>query len=449
MTYFLLESPFFPILFLLGALLLTTTNSALLHLGKFRSKEFLKSSQGPIFFFRPILKRFFKLNEWSNLYFCISFSKHIYELAYAITSFFFLLSRIPQLQSLAVQELTHESWPLLFLSGGAIIALSVILDFLARLAGNLLSRPLLKLTSPLASCYLLFLFPFVGLLLKLTRILIHKTQSGDEGEAVTDRSKLREMIRESELHHHLDSSDQKLISSCINFKERVAKEVMVPRVDIFSIENTTSIQEAAKAFSQEGYSRIPIFKHSLDHIIGVALYKDLLECFLDPSQDFNAPIETIASGVIYAPEKKKISQLLQEFRNKQIHMAIIVDEYGGTEGIVTIEDILEELVGEIEDEYDVDEGEEYWELPNGSWIVDAKMTLIDIENHLGIKIPESPEYETIGGYVFHYAGTIPSKGWKLSRDEFDLEVLSSNERSLKKIKLTPRNLPKSHEGGNE
>ena len=444
MTHYFIESPLIPILLLLGSLFLTTLSSAVLHLGKFKSKELLRSKRRPRLFFQPILHRFFRLHDWSNLYFCISFSKHIYKLAYAISSFFYLISALPGLHHLVGQGPSKEDWGPLFLGGSSIIAVSVILDFLMRLIGKLWSKSLLRIAAPFASAYLLILFPLVGLLLKLTHVLIRKTHTEEEGELVTDRSKIREMIRESELQHYLDPSDQKLISSFVNFKERVAKEVMVPRVDIFSIENTTPIKEAAKLFAEEGYSRIPIYKESLDQIIGVALYKDLLECFVKPNQDLNAPIETIASDVIYTPEKKKIPQLLQEFRNQQIHMAIIVDEYGGTEGIVTIEDILEELVGEIEDEYDIDETEEYWELPNGCWVVDAKMTLIDIENQLGIKIPESPEYETIGGYVFHYAGTIPAKGWKLSRDEFDLEVLSSNERSLQKIKIIPRN-KSSHE----
>ena len=119
-------------------------------------------------------------------------------------------------------------------------------------------------------------------------------------------------------------------------------------------------------------------------------------------------------------------------------MAIIVDEYGGTEGIVTIEDILEELVGEIEDEYDIGEDAEYSEIPGGGWVVDAKMSILDIEQQIGIQIPPNHEYETVGGYVFHCAGTIPAKGWRLSHDDFDLEVLSSDERSLKKIKIIPR-----------
>jgi CBS domain containing-hemolysin-like protein len=140
--------------------------------------------------------------------------------------------------------------------------------------------------------------------------------------------------------------------------------------------------------------------------------------------------------VLYTPETKKISQLLQEFRSKQIHLAIVVDEYGGTEGIVTIEDILEELVGEIADEYDINEEVMYSAMPSGGWIVDAKMSILDIDEELGIKIPHSPEYDTIGGYIFHRAGSIPSKGWKIHQDEFGLEILSSNDRSIGKIKIT-------------
>jgi len=243
---------------------------------------------------------------------------------------------------------------------------------------------------------------------------------------LTDKTSLREFLRQSNL---IDSASQ--------FQERIAKEIMVPRVNLFALSADTSIREAAAFLAKEGYSRIPVYKETLDQITGVVLYKDLLTCYTT-HQNLDKSLDTIAKPVLFAPETKRVAALLQEFRSKQIHMAIIVDEYGGTEGIVTIEDILEELVGEIEDEYDID-GDPFVQLPDGSWIVDAKMSILDIETNLGVTIPPSPEYETIGGYVFHCAGSIPPKGWRLSHDAFDLEVLSSNERSLKKIKIVPRN----------
>lgn len=437
MTLFLLESPLIPLLFLLGAVALTGCSTALLHLGRFKSKEFFRSSSA--FFFRPLLKKLFPKNEWENLYFSISICKHICELGYATTSFFYVLSNFPHTQHIVLEPTSSADLPPLIAIAAAIISLSLVLDFLTRLIANLWSRVILQIFSPIASLFLFVLSPLIILFLKLTSGLLKRVSLEDE--LLTDKSKLREMIGESELQQHLDLSDQKLISSFVNFKERVAKEIMVPRVDIFSLAAETSIQEAARLFASEGYSRIPIYRETLDEIVGVVLYKDLLKCYVKEEAGLDQTLETISKPVLYAPENKKISQLLQEFRNQQIHMAIIVDEYGGTEGIVTIEDILEELVGEIEDEYDIDDDRQFWEIPTGGWIVDAKMSIIDIEEQLGVRIPPNPEYETIGGYVFHCAGTIPGKGWRISHDEFELEVLSSNERSLKKIKVIPRKKP--------
>jgi len=254
------------------------------------------------------------------------------------------------------------------------------------------------------------------------------------------RDKVYELLQETELGAYLDSTEQKFILSIVSFKERIAREVMVPRINIFSLSEDTPINEAAQSFLTEGYSRIPVYKDSVDNIIGVILYKDVLNIYIEQSDHSNkltSPIGKFVKSVLYTPETKKISHLLQEFRSKQIHLAIVVDEWGGTEGIVTIEDILEELVGEIADEYDIGQQAQFSVLPGGGWIIDAKMSIIDIQEELNIKIPDSPEYDTIGGYVFHRAGAIPSKGWKIHHDEFDLEVLSSSERSIEKIKITP------------
>ncbi len=175
--------------------------------------------------------------------------------------------------------------------------------------------------------------------------------------------------------------------------------------------------------------------------MGVILYKDVSNLLI-AQQETSATmtsqnIQKLIKPVVYAPETKKISALLQEFRLKQIHLAIVVDEYGGTEGIVTIEDILEELVGEIEDEYDINQTQMFSTLSTGGWIVMAKMNIIDIEGELGIKIPSSPDYDTIGGYIVHKAGSIPSEGWQIHHDDFELQVLSADERSIDKIKITP------------
>lgn len=377
-------------------------------------------------------------HEWENLYFSISLGKHVLQLGYAIAAFFFVVSTSPRLQEhLSALSSSHDWLPFLQIAG-VIIAISIGLDYCVRMAASLWSKHALQAASPIASLYLFLVFPLTGPLLLLGRGLLRKIPMEEEtAELLTDKEKLGEMIRESGLHQHFGVADQKWITNFVNFKERVAKEIMVPRVDLFALEADTPIREAAELFAKEGYSRIPVYRETLDQIVGVVLYKDLLKCYANAGASLSDTLNSIAKPVLYAPETKNVAGLLQEFRAKQIHMAIIVDEYGGTEGIVTIEDILEELVGEIEDEYDIGD-EQFWKLPDGAWVVDAKMSILDIETQMGVHIPPSPEYETIGGYVFHCAGTIPSKGWRLSHDAFDLEVLSSDERSLKKIKIVPR-----------
>jgi CBS domain containing-hemolysin-like protein len=249
------------------------------------------------------------------------------------------------------------------------------------------------------------------------------------------RDKILEVLYESELSAHLDPQERKLILSVANFKERNVREVMVPRINVSCLSEETTIQEAAETFLKERYSRLPVYQDNIDHIVGVLLYKDVLSAYAHANRQ--DPIVTLIKPILYTPETKKISLLLQEFRSKQIHLAIVVDEYGGTEGIITIEDILEELVGEIADEDDVDQEVLYSVLPSGGWIVDARMGILDIEKELAIQIPQSAEYDTLGGYIYHRAGAIPAKGWKLHHDDFDLEILSSDERSIEKVRITP------------
>jgi CBS domain containing-hemolysin-like protein len=433
-VFFPIQSLSLPLSLLLASLSFTCLTSALLKLGKFRSKELLKNRPASIL--RLFTRRLFPKQEWDTLYFSLSLCRQIYTLAFSAAAFFYLTLNFPSLQTLLFGEPRSIEWGPLFLIGWAIIGISLCADFVARLVTLAAPRRLLLISAPVATLFLLLVFPFVWLLAHGTRRFA--ATLGPEGLLLKDKARIREWIRESELEAHLDPSEQKLISSFIHFKERVAKEIMVPRIDMYSLPASTSLQEAGPLFAAEGYSRIPIYQDNLDHIQGVVLYKDLLNSYASLSPPLSAPLSALAKPVHYCPENKKISQLLQDLRSKHLHMAIVVDEYGGTEGIVTIEDILEELVGEIEDEYDIAPHQLFTPLPAGGWAVDAKMHIADIEEKLGVRIPEHTEYETIGGYVFHVAGSIPSKGWRLAHDDFELEILSSSERSIKKIKLLPR-----------
>jgi putative hemolysin len=253
-------------------------------------------------------------------------------------------------------------------------------------------------------------------------------------------TKLKQTLEESGLIEYLDPSDRKLMLSLASFKDKIAREIMMPRIKVFSLDIKSSVQSAVDAVLKEGYSRVPVYQGNVDNIVGILLLKDLLSFYASTESDLDprlhTSIEFLVKPANFTPETKKISHLLQEFRAKQTHLAVVVDEWGGTEGIVSIEDILEELVGEIADEYDTDEETFYVPLATGGWIVDARMAIKDIEQELSISIPISPEYDTLGGYIFHKAGEIPKVGYKIHHAAFDLEVLSSSERSVDKVKIS-------------
>ncbi|NGX26114.1 MAG: Magnesium and cobalt efflux protein CorC [Chlamydiae bacterium] len=409
----MIESPIFALIFLIGSSFITGITSAMQMLGKAQAETLAAKQKGPG-------KFLFKKTKRNSLTYSLSLTKNILLICYAFSAFAFILSFFSGPPIL---------WDFIFLAF-AVLALSLIADTLMRALSLTQPRTFFKATCQIVSLYLLPFYPLALLFYKILRLLPTKS-------SFHIKDKILEILHDSEFTPYLDPNDQKLILSVVSFKERIAREVMVPRVDMFTLPAETTVKEAAVHFLEEKYSRIPVWKDNVDNVIGTLYYKDLLNIYLNASKELERPVEKLLKPIVYTPETKKISQLLQEFRSKQIHLAIVVDEYGGTEGIVTIEDILEELVGEIADETDYDEEALYTPLPSGGWIVDAKMTIIDIEEELSIEIPQSPEYDTLGGFIFHKAGTIPSKGWRLHQDVFDLEVLSSSERTIEQIRITP------------
>lgn len=312
----------------------------------------------------------------------------------------------------------------------------VLGDYVPKAIATKYPKIVLRITANLAMLYVLLCFPISWPLFAISRRIVKL-----EGFPAPVGHEFLEMIEDLNVTSKFDAHDKKLIESVVDFRHKLAKEVMVPRVDVFSLPGKTPIREATRLLDPEGYSRIPVYDTSIDEILGVLMQKDLLRKFMESEASgdttiLDAPLETIVKEVIFTPETKRISLLLQEFRSKKVHMAIVVDEYGGTEGIVTIEDILEQIVGEIADEYDQ---EEALFVPNaeGGWIVDARMSILDVEDMLEVIIPEEGDYDTLAGFVFHCAGSIPPKGFVIHRDNLELTVLSSNDRMVEKVWLKP------------
>lgn len=433
----------FLIILLIGLFCLTAVNTAFRHLQRKESKKQLDLA-GKFFFYRYLSGLFFPKHEYEDLYFASIFTQNAARFSYAILSLLFLgqLELVmwtfdPHTQSYSF----FLNWPLGLLSLiGLFLLLFLVGDSLGRITGNRYPEKSIRLAALIVSCFMMILFPVTLIFLKCFHQL-PRTVYFDPTHEPTQEAKqeLIEIIEESNLNTHLDPHDKKLIESVMGFKDRIAREVMVPRVDIFSLPHDATIEEAATLIYKEGYSRTPVYKDTLDNIIGVLMYKDVLAKYMEHASKgdkaiLQMPISTLVKNILYTPETKKISLLLQEFRKQQVHLAIIVDEYGGTEGIVTIEDILEEIVGDIADEYDEEEAL-FLPLPEGGWLIDARMTILDIEEQLSIEIPQDGDYDTIGGYVFHETGTIPIKGFLIHKPTFELEVIRSNERRVEKLRI--------------
>lgn len=433
------------IVLLIALFCLTAINTAFRHLQRKESKKQLDSA-GKLFFYRFLSNLFFHQYEYENLYFASIFAQNAVRFCYAIFSVLFLgqLHLVMwTFDSQAQSSSLSLNWPWGFLGLMILfLVLFIIGDSLGRITGNRFPERAIRWTAPIVSFFLVLLFPlsfiFLKLFHKLPRTIYFDPSHEPSQEA---KQELYEIIEESNLNTHLDPHDKKLIEAVMAFKDRIAREVMVPRVDIFGLPHDMTIEEAAPLLYQEGYSRTPVYKDTLDNIIGVLMYKDFLVKYIEHASKGNkgvlqTPISTLLKSVLYTPETKKISQLLQDFRKQQVHLAIIVDEYGGTEGIVTIEDILEEIVGDIADEYDQEESL-FLSLPEGGWLIDPRMNTLDIEEQLGIEIPQAGDYDTIGGYVFHETGMIPPKGYLIRKPNFELEVVRSNDRRVEKLRIKP------------
>lgn len=424
------------VVFLIGTFLVTAVNSALRRIHKRQLK-----SIGTLFFYRPVHLFFFPHNEYEGLFFATICAQNIMRFCY-VAAMLTILSHTEIFSQAFSSSGVVYSWPLLWL---ILSLLSFILlafsigDYLPRILGVQFPEPVLRWCAPLASPFLILIFPFTYLFLKISRSLLH-TSYLDLAYGPVGKQEIIDFLQKTETGLQFDVHEKKLIESVVTFKERIAREVMVPRVNMFSLSADTSVIEAAKLLQNEGYSRTPIYQGTVDNIVGVLMYKDILSKYMEYQQKDNdlhilqQPIDSIKKSVLHTPETKKISSLLQEFRKKQVHLAIVVDEYGGTEGIVTIEDILEQIVGEIADEYD-QERDLFYAQGENTWIVDAKMNILDVEEELGINIPQEGEYDTIGGYIFHTTGTIPPKGFIIHNNEFDMEILDSNDRRVERVKL--------------
>lgn len=279
------------------------------------------------------------------------------------------------------------------------------------------------------------LSPLVKLITAITQRLIRLVggESGMTSPFVTEEE-IKFLVEIGEEEGTIETEEKEMIKGVFEFGETTVKEVMVPRIDINRLESDQPLREALESILATGHSRTPVFDENIDNILGLLYTKDLLEYIKDQEND--VLIKDILREAVFVPESKPLDELLREMQEKKIQMAIVVDEYGGTAGLVTLEDILEEIVGEIMDEHDP-EVIGIKKMADGSFIVDAKIDIDEINEALDLSIP-SEEFDSIGGLFFNIFGKVPSRGDLVEVDGIDLVVDKMRVRRITKIRIFPK-----------
>ncbi len=271
------------------------------------------------------------------------------------------------------------------------------------------------------------LYLFDGLIRRLSGV----PKPNRQNEAELIEQEVLDAVEEAELHGAVDQEEKAMIKSVMELDESSVGEIMTPRTEVVGIPKGSTLGELKELIRKEGHSRIPVYDENIDQVLGMVYAKDLLHVDADDPFDLMQHIREVP----FVPEAKLLNDLLTEFRTGRTHAAIVLDEYGGTAGLVTIEDILEELVGEITDEYEKPEPEPIRRISEQVVEVDSKVHVDEINELLGLEIPEGDDYETIGGFVFSAMGKIPRNGEQLVYDSARITILEAEDRKINRLRI--------------
>jgi len=294
-------------------------------------------------------------------------------------------------------------------------------------ANQLVSR----LVFPLTFFYYLFM-PLTELLSLVTLGLSSLMGLSKEKLALSDQE-LRTLVDVGEEKGALEKDEKEMIHSILEMSDTVTREIMVPRTDMIGVDKSASLIQVLNLVKDKIHSRIPVYDDSIDNIVGILFLKDLLPFIRKRDQD-QFDLGKLAHAPYYVPEQKKINELLREFQKERIHMAIVVDEYGGTSGLVTLEDVIEEIVGEIQDEYD-SETPLFEKIDNNSFSVDASMQLDELNEELGVYLPTEEGVDTLAGFLLGQFGSVPKAKEKLDYNGFEFIIVKATKKRIERVKI--------------
>ncbi|UCE26177.1 MAG: HlyC/CorC family transporter [Candidatus Coatesbacteria bacterium] len=282
-------------------------------------------------------------------------------------------------------------------------------------------------TAPVVKLLGYIITPFVWTFAKLTNLVGLLLRAGRRAEAVAPDAEFFELYA-AETGAELEEEEKEMIEAIISIRATRAREVMVPRVDIVAVPETATVNEIKALVVKHGYSRLPVFRENVDDVIGILHAKDLFVV-----EGTGVDVISLLRKPYYVPDSKKVNEILTELQEHKTQMAIVVDEYGGTAGVITLEDVIEEIVGEIHDEYDAEEFT-FEKSADGSYRVNAKMDLEELSEELGIEIA-GEDFETLGGFIIAQEGQVPAEGEVLDYENLEITVLESDERRVSSVRI--------------
>ncbi|MCA1639808.1 MAG: hemolysin family protein [Acidobacteria bacterium] len=255
--------------------------------------------------------------------------------------------------------------------------------------------------------------------------------SGEHGSSYTE-DEIRQLINVSQESGHLNEEERKLINKVFEFSETTVREAMIPRTQIAAIPYNASLEEIARIFNEHGYSRMPVYRESLDDVAGFIHSKDILPFFIKP-QEF--ALEKVLQSPLYIVDTAKLEDVLRQMQRDKIHFGFVVDEHGGVEGIITLEDLLEEIVGDISDEHDEEVNEQIHEQPDGSFVLDGGLAIRDLNRRLELNLPVSEGYTTIAGFLMSEAGQVLTEGEQVRFNGHIFRVEEVDKRRVVKVRM--------------
>lgn len=262
----------------------------------------------------------------------------------------------------------------------------------------------------------------------------------DRDEAKLTELAVRSILQHAEESGNVEADHALLLRRVLEFKDTIAREIMVPRTQVVAFEAETALEDVLATMNEQVHSRYPVFRERIDQIEGILYAKDLFKSLLDPNFRENFRVDDVASKpVFFAPESMRIGLLLKEMQARRVHLAIVVDEFGGTSGVVSLEDILEEIVGEIHDEHDHEEEPSVVELEPGRYIANATVSVYDVEELLGAKLREEEgDYDSLGGMLVDRLGRVPEVGECVDCGEFNLTIREADPRHVSRVEIQRR-----------